>query len=100
MKKDKKPLPLRQLRQQWESSFKLRVLLFVIILVAIYGFIGVKIRSLGNAQPSQAEVAAKASTTTSPNIDEDIVEQIKQLQDNSVSVQALFDQARQNPFRE
>ena len=100
MNKDKKPSQLRQLRQSWESSFKMRVMLFGLILVVLYGFIGMKIRSLGNAQPSQTTITAKASATTRPNIDQNVVDQIKQLQENNVNVQALFDQARQNPFRE
>ncbi|HZM63623.1 MAG TPA: hypothetical protein VFB59_00665 [Candidatus Saccharimonadales bacterium] len=101
MNKETKPLQLtRQLHNIWESSLKLRILLFVVLVVALYGFIGIKIKSLGNVQPTQEEIASKADTTTRPNIDQDVVNQIKQLQDNSVTVQALFDQARQNPFRE
>lgn len=89
-----------QLKQTWQTVKHFRVVLFLLLLVVLYGFIGLRINALTNAQPDQATVASKAPAASKPHIDKDAVEKVKQLEDNNVNVQALFDQARQNPFRE
>ncbi|HVC36359.1 MAG TPA: hypothetical protein VNE40_02860 [Candidatus Dormibacteraeota bacterium] len=76
------------------------VLLFFILLVAVYGFLWFRINSLTNAQPSSNDISSATTTTVSPHIDPSVVAQLQSLQDNSVSVQALFSQARNNPFQE
>ena len=75
------------------------IILFFVLLVAIYGFVLLKINSLSNAQPSGTAVTSQAKTVAIPQIDPTVVKQIQNLQDNSVSVQALFNQARTNPFQ-
>lgn len=89
-----------QLQGRWRSTLRLRILLSLILLVVLYGFIAWRISTLTNAQPDEATVASKLKTTSTPHIDQAVVDKIKQLEDNSVNVQTLFDQARQNPFRE
>jgi hypothetical protein len=58
-----------------------------------------KINSLSNVQPSSTVVTSQVKTVAIPQIDPTVVKQIQNLQDNSVSVQALFNQARTNPFQ-
>jgi hypothetical protein len=89
-----------QLKQLGESLFHLRVVLFLTLLILLYGFIAWRIQSLADAEPDTQAVATQAKTVSQPNIDPALVGKIEQLEDNSVNVQALFDQARQNPFRE
>jgi hypothetical protein len=89
-----------QLQLRWRSTLRLRILLFLILLVVLYGFIAWRISTLANVQPDEAAVSSKLKTTSTPHIDQSVVDKIKQLEDNSVNVQTLFDQARQNPFRE
>lgn len=89
-----------QLQQVWQSARRLRVLLFLVLLVALYGFIGWRINSFTNITPSEAAVTLKAPATSQPYIDPALVEKIKQLEDTNVNVKTLFDKARQNPFRE
>lgn len=89
-----------QLNEAWESAVRLRIILFLVLLVSVYGFIGLRIQTLANAQPDSTQVASKVSQTSKPFIDQNVVDDIRKLQDNSVTVQALFNQARQNPFRE
>jgi hypothetical protein len=57
---------------------------------------------LSTAQPDPVAVttAEQAKQQTTPHIDPAIVQKIKQLNDNSVSAHALFNQSRQNPFGE
>src|SRR4051812_39550972 len=72
-----------------------RVLIFFLVVASLYGYIVWRINSFSNQPPSQSDIAAK--TTQQPHIDPDTLEKIQSLQDNSVSVQTLFDSARQNP---
>ena len=75
-----------------------RIFLFFLVIASLYGYILWRINVYSNAPASESEVSAK--TTAQPRIDPDTVKKIQSLQDNSVSVQSLFDTARQNPFQE
>lgn len=74
--------------------------LFLLFLIGIYSFLAWQVISLNQVEPDQAAVNAKLEVAGVPRIDEDVVRKIQQLQDNSVEVQTLFDQARSNPFQE
>jgi hypothetical protein len=89
-----------QLRQILNEFVRLRVIFFVAFVVVIYSFIVWRVDILTKVQPSEGSVAAQESASANPHIDPTTVSKIKQLQDNSVSVQTLFNQARQNPFQE
>lgn len=91
--RDKAVSILRQLN-------RFKVLLFCLLLLITYGFIMYRISVLNSVQPSDTDIANKSKTATLPKIDENLISQIHNLQDNSVSVQALFDQARNSPFQE
>ena len=75
------------------------IILFFLLVVAVYGFVLLQINSLSNAQPSSSAVSSQAQAVAIPHIDPTVVKQIQNLQDNSVSVQTLFNQARTNPFQ-
>jgi len=89
-----------QLGSVWKETLHLRVMLFLMLLVVLYGFIGLRIKTLSNAQPSESQISAKGDTTASPHLDQAVVDKVKQLQESSATVQSLFDEARQNPFQE
>lgn len=74
-------------------------LLVILFFAIIYLFILLRINGFMTLQPSASEVNANLKTSVSPDINPAIVNQLEKLQNNSVSVQALFDQARQNPFQ-
>lgn len=75
------------------------VVLFFVLVAGVYGFVILQINLLSSAQPSQSDIDAQVTATPVPRIDPKVAEQLEQLKDNSVNVQALFDQARQNPFQ-
>lgn len=78
-----------------------RVFLFFLLLAGTYGFLIFRISVLNNAEPGASRNATtQTQATPIPHIDANVVKQLQQLQDNSVSVQALFNQARNNPFQE
>lgn len=79
---------------------KYAVIIFLALVVILYGTIMYKIHTLSNEQPSQDAVTSQVKGAKIPHINPQVVQQLQSLQDNSVSVQSLFDQARQNPFQE
>lgn len=83
-----------------KELFRLRVVLFVALLVILYGFIVWRVNTYVRAEPSPSAVASQADAAKRPTIDPTVVDKVKKLQDNSVNVQTLFDQARHNPFQE
>ncbi|HEY5152554.1 MAG TPA: hypothetical protein VII55_01125 [Candidatus Saccharimonadales bacterium] len=74
--------------------------LFLLFVALIYGFVLLRINTLGNAQPSSDAVTSQVQAARIPHIDQPVVQQLQSLQDNSVSVKSLFNQARANPFQE
>lgn len=79
---------------------KYRKFLFFILLLAVYGWLVFRINTLSSIEPSEEAISEKLQTAKRPKIDQAALEKIQQLQDNSVEVQALFKQARDNPFQE
>lgn len=72
---------------------------FLVLVGLIYGFLMLRINALGSMEPSESDVTSQVKAAKVPYIDQDVVKQLQSLQDNSVSIQALFDQARSNPFQ-
>lgn len=79
---------------------KYTVVFYLLLLAIVYGFVLYKVSRLVGAQPSDSDVSAQVQSAATPHVDAATVQQIQALQDNSVSVQSLFDQARNNPFNE
>jgi hypothetical protein len=73
-------------------------IIFFVAVAGLYGFILWRINTYSNIPANQNVENSKA--VAQPHVDAATVQKIQQLQDNSVSVKALFNQARQNPFQE
>ena len=78
---------------------RFRVPLFILAILLMYGFIVWRAADLTNAEPDPKDVAAQTNSLN-PHIDQATLGKIQDLQDNSVSARSLFNQARQNPFKE
>lgn len=74
-------------------------LFMILFFIVIYIFVLFNINSFLNKQPSQLMISGDLKTTTQPNINPLVVDKLKQLNNNSVSVHALFNQSRNNPFQ-
>jgi hypothetical protein len=74
--------------------------IFLIFVAALYGFVLLRVHNLNAAEPSPDAVSSQVKAAQIPRIDPAVVQQLQSLQNNSVSVQALFNQARSNPFQE
>jgi len=76
------------------------VLVVFLGVVAACSFLLLRIGTLVNSEPSEDAVDEKLQTVKRPRIDEDAAKKIQQLEDENVEIQALFQQARDNPFQE
>jgi len=72
---------------------------FIVFVALVYGIVLLRLNSLNNQQPTEDQVTSQVKAARIPHIDQSVVQQLQSLQDHSVSVQALFDQARNNPFQ-
>jgi hypothetical protein len=95
-------LNLKDLPEQLGNVFRkvsgYRVFIFFLLVTGVYGYIIWRINTFSNTPASTSEKSSQ--TVAQPRIDAATVQKIKSLQDNSVRVQSLFDEARQNPFQE
>ena len=83
-----------------EQAKRYAPILFCIFFAFIYGFVIYRVQVLNASEPAASDVAAKSSTASVPHIDPVVLNQLQQLQDNSVSVKTLFSNSRSNPFQE
>ena len=79
---------------------KYKVFIFFIVVALLYGFIIWRINYFASAEPTDAEKTAASEHARVPKINEGIVTKMKNLKDNSVNVQTLFESARSSPFSE
>jgi hypothetical protein len=75
-----------------------KIIIFLVLIFGLYGFLVYRINTLDNLQPSSDQVSAQDDPIRATHIDPSVVTQLQSLQDHSVTVQSLFDQARNNPF--
>ncbi len=75
---------------------------FICILLALaaYMFIVYRIQTIVNTQPSDEAVLEKLEGISQPSIDFEAIETIEQLESKNVEIQSIFQEARDNPFRE
>lgn len=79
---------------------KYATFVFIIVFLGVYVFLVQYIGGLIQDEPSQAAIDSKLKPVNRLKIDEDALKQITELESQNIEVQALFDQARQNPFTE
>lgn len=72
--------------------------LFVLFVAGLYGSVIIKTNSLINERPTDDAVSSQVKAARVPHFDRAVIKQLESLQDNSVSVEALFKSARDNPF--
>jgi len=103
MSKKSTDISLKQLKPLFHKAVRLTsryaAILFFLLVASVYGFVLLRINILVSAQPSQSDIDAQTTTTAVPRVDPKVAEQLQNLQDNSVNVQTLFNDARNNPFQ-
>lgn len=82
-----------------DKFIRYRLVIFVVFVALIYGYVFWKINTYAGAKPSALAISNQEHIGPSiQRIDPATVQKIEQLKDNSVNVQALFNQSRNNPF--
>lgn len=76
------------------------LIIFIAFVASLYGFVIFRISVLTNIKPTDAQVSQQVQTAHILSLDKTVIKQLQALQDNSVEVQTLFNQARSNPFQE
>jgi hypothetical protein len=99
---DKKKIDLKTIIASLQGVFQqarhYSLALFLVLVFVLYGFLMYRINLLSQAQPSSVTVN-QAGAAQSLRIDQNVIHQLQSLQDNSVSVKTLFNDARSNPFQ-
>ena len=72
--------------------------IFVALVGIVYATVLLRVQSLSNQQPTDEAISSQVEAARIPHIDPKVVEQLNSLEDNSVSIKTLFDEARSNPF--
>jgi len=103
MNQNPKKINLRELADKAIAKLSVvrrySVALFVVFITVLYAFSLYRIESLNSIQPTQSDITSKVQAAQIPYISPLVLSQLKSLQDNSVSVQALFNRASSNPFQ-
>ncbi len=90
-------IPSLPFLQKLAPVWRYRAIVFIIFIASLSGYLVAQINSAINVAPSE-EVQA-ATTSKTPRIDPQLVQKLKSLEDNSVTVKTLFNEARENPFQ-
>jgi hypothetical protein len=94
--KDLKPLLINLLH--WFKRYGLMIGLIIVSLM--YAGLIIQINLLNRRQPTDEQVNEKLEKIVQPSINEDTVNKLKDLEENSKEVKSLFKNARNNPFQE
>ncbi|HVW23133.1 MAG TPA: hypothetical protein VHB51_01435 [Candidatus Saccharimonadales bacterium] len=92
-----KSLPNR-LRPLLQKLAAYSVPAFLLIVAIIYAFVLWQVNNLNSAQPSELQISEQNDPIRTAHVNPATVQQLNSLQDNSVNVHSLFEQARNNPF--
>lgn len=79
---------------------KYAVVIFISVMVLVYGYLIVKISSISSVEPNEEAVAEQLQDTKRLRVDQNAINKIQQLEGQNVGVRSLFKAARDNPFQE
>lgn len=99
MKLNLKELP-KLLKPVKAFSEKYGTFLIISGVLILFGFVFYRIGYFNNLEPSEERIEEKLLTVQRPKIDKAVVEKLENLEQQNIQVQSLFNQARENPFRE
>lgn len=98
MKNDLSTLSLKNSLVKFKDFVvRYRFVIFIIIVSLIIGFMFIRIAIMSTAVPNSQQ-EAEAKNVQVVEIDNESILIIKQLEDKNISIQALFDPGRYDPF--
>lgn len=77
-----------------------RVTLFLVSFLAIYGFLVIRINHLVQNEPTMTQLDQEKDSVKRLQLDQDTIDKLLELEAQNIEVQALFKDARENPFTE
>ena len=72
--------------------------LFLLVFASMASFLVIRIGVLSSAEPSQTEIDQALSGIKPVKLDQTAIAKLKELEDKNISIEALFDNGRTNPF--
>ncbi len=75
------------------------VIIFIVSILALYGFLVFQIGALSQVEPDETAVTEQLNKVKRLKIDQKSVDKIQQLEDQNIGVQSLYKTARDNPFQ-
>lgn len=81
-------------------SKKFAVPVFLLLVLSVNGFLIFRINQYSSQEPSDEQLNQQQSTIKRIVIDEESIDKILRLQQRNIAVKALFEEARDNPFRD
>jgi Tfp pilus assembly protein PilO len=79
---------------------KYKTILIIVLLVGTFGFIFYRIGYLNQVEPSETAIEEQIRDTQRPRIDKAVIDKLQNLENQNIQVKSLFNQARENPFKE
>jgi Tfp pilus assembly protein PilO len=76
------------------------VVIFIGILVIIYGFLVFKVGTVSSVNPDEEVVSQQLQDAKRLRVDQEAINKIEQLKDQNIAVRSLFEKARDNPFHD
>lgn len=95
----KKSLAIR-LKPLIDNFKRYHVSLFIVTFLGVYGFLVMRVSSLTQSEPTTAELSESLGSVKRLQLDQDSIDKLEELEEQSIEVQALFQKARDNPFTE
>ncbi len=89
---------LNLLKKNLITLNKYKLFIYIVFVLILYGFLILKINTLDQFVVSNNSSSQISGTTTPQHLNQAVIDQLQQLQNNNVTVQTLFEQARNNPF--
>ena len=75
------------------------VVIFVVSVVGIFIYMTLSIARYANLEPTSSQAEDRKASLTAVKLDEKSITKIKELQDQNISIESLFDNGRANPFQ-
>lgn len=73
-------------------------LLFLLIFACLAGYLVVRIGHLSRLEPTQTQIDQKINETKRTTNDTESIKKLEELEGRNISIEALFDNGRTNPF--
>lgn len=72
----------------------------IVVFGIVYAYIMVTVSGLSQQTPSDSAVNEKLTKVAKPKVDEKVADTMLGLEERNVTIKAIFDDARRNPFTE